>query len=408
MLQPLRLEWRNAEELTENPRNWRRHPPAQEAALRQLLAEVGCAGAALYNERTKRLIDGHLRRRVLRKGEKIPVLVGSWSEEQELKILLALDPIASMAGADKAALDQLLASVHFENSALDPLLQQLSEIPYQNVPAELQDPPDYLDRADELQMKWKTAARQLWQAGPHRLVSGDSTDPRTIAFLWRGVAQRFRMIWSDPPWGVAYGEKTRWMARHGAQRERTPIKNDALKPTQIRKLFADALQTSAIHAEPGASIYAAVPSGSLLPHFIAALEDGGFSFKDTLIWVKNAMVLGRSDYHHRHEAVLYGWRDGAAHYFAPDRKQDTIFEIDRPPASPEHPTTKPVELVARMIRNSSKNGDLIFDPFCGGGTTVIAGAQLGRVVFSVELDPRYLAVELERLTAIGLEPKLAE
>ena len=134
MLQPLRLEWLDAKDFQDNPHNWRRHPPAQEAALRQLLAEVGWAGAALYNERTKRLIDGHLRKRVLRKGQKIPVLVGNWTAEQELKILLALDPIASMASGDKVALDQLLASVQFENSALDPLLQQLGEIPYRHHP----------------------------------------------------------------------------------------------------------------------------------------------------------------------------------------------------------------------------------------------------------------------------------
>jgi hypothetical protein len=111
----LRLEWWNPKDLTENPRNWRRHPPAQAAALRQMLAEVGWAGAALYNQRTKRLIDGHLRKRLLSKGEKIPVRVGNWTEDQELKILLALDPIASMASADQAALDELLHSVQFEN-----------------------------------------------------------------------------------------------------------------------------------------------------------------------------------------------------------------------------------------------------------------------------------------------------
>jgi DNA modification methylase len=408
MLQPLRLEWWNAKDLQDNPHNWRRHPPAQEAALRQLLAEVGWAGAALYNERTKRLIDGHLRKRVLRKGQKIPVLVGNWTQEQELKILLALDPIASMASADKVALDQLLASVQFENSALDPLLQQLGEIPYQTVPAELQEPADQLEHADELQKKWKTALGQLWQAKPHRLICGDSTDSAVLGQLWQGVDRRFQMIWTDPPWSVGYGEKTRWMERRGAQRRRTPIKNDSLKPNEIRKLFGDALRTATRHAASGASIYAAVPSGSLLPFFIGALEGGGFSFMDTLIWVKNVMVLGRGDYHHRHEAVLYGWRQDAAHYFCPDRKQDSVFEIDRPPASPFHPTTKPIELVARMIRNSSRTGDLVFDPFCGSGTTVLAGAQLGRVVLSVELDPRYLAVELERLSAIGLKPMQIE
>jgi DNA modification methylase len=229
-----------------------------------------------------------------------------------------------------------------------------------------------------------------------------------LALLWHGVQRRFRMIWTDPPWGVAYGEKTRWMERHGAQKRRAPIENDSLKPNEIRKLFGSALRTAMNHAEPGAAIYAAAPSGSLLPFFIGALEDGGFSFKDTLIWVKNVMVLGRGDYHHRHEAVLYGWRENAAHFFTSDRSQDSIFDIDRPPASRFHPTTKPLELVARMIRNSSRKGDLVFDPFCGSGTTILAGAQLGRVVFSVELDPRYLAVELERLSAIGLTARLIE
>lgn len=134
MPQPLRLEWWDAKDLQENPRDWRRHPPAQEAELRQLLAEVGWAGAALYNERTGRLIDGHLRKRVLRNSQQIPVLVRKWSEEQELKSLLALDPIASMANADKVALDQLLASVQFENSPLDPPLQQLSGHPLSEYP----------------------------------------------------------------------------------------------------------------------------------------------------------------------------------------------------------------------------------------------------------------------------------
>jgi DNA modification methylase len=198
------------------------------------------------------------------------------------------------------------------------------------------------------------------------------------------------------------------LERHGGQKKRAPIENDSLKPNEIRKLFGSALLTATRYVEPSAAIYAAAPSGSLLPYFIEALEDDGFSFKDTLIWVKNVMVLGRSDYHHRHEAVLYGWRQGAAHFFTWDRSQDSIFEIDRLQASRFHPTTKPLELVARMIRNSSRKGDLVFDPFCGSGTTILAGAQLGRVVFSVELDPQYLAVELERLSAIGLTARLIE
>jgi DNA modification methylase len=166
------------------------------------------------------------------------------------------------------------------------------------------------------------------------------------------------------------------------------------------------LRAATKHAEPGASIYATVASGSLLPFFIAGLEDGGFTFKHSLVWVNNSMVLGRGDYNYRHETILFGWIENGAHYFVPDRTQASVFEIDRPHASPFHPTCKPIELVARMIMNSSRKGDLVYDPFLGSGTTLLACEQLGRIGFGVELDPGNVAVALERLRALGLKPKL--
>jgi DNA modification methylase len=165
---------------------------------------------------------------------------------------------------------------------------------------------------------------------------------------------------------------------------------------------------STAHAERGAALYATVPSGTLLPHFIASIGDVGFTFKNSLVWVKNSMVLGRSDYHYCHETVLYAWIENGRHYFISDRTQDSVFEINRPAASPFHPTTKPIQLVARMLTNSSRKGDLIFDPFCGSGTTMLAAVQLGRKCFAVELDPRYVAVALERLSSLGLKAKLLE
>ena len=113
-----------------------------------------------------------------------------------------------------------------------------------------------------------------------------------------------------------------------------------------------------------------------------------------------------ADYHHRHEPVLYGWLPGAAHYFADDRTQDDVFEVDKPHVSDLHPTTKPVELIARMIANSSRLGELVFDPFVGAGSTILAAHQLGRIGYGVEINPGYVAVALERLAALGLEPKL--
>jgi hypothetical protein len=143
----LRLEWHNREELEDNPKNWRQHPSAQLLALRDIIAEVGWAGALLYNERTGRLIDGHARKKVAKKGEKVPVLVGSWTEEEERKILLTLDPIGSMAAADRTALDELIASVRFESPALGAVLEQLAgDTAWQSIgPPELKEPADNLE-----------------------------------------------------------------------------------------------------------------------------------------------------------------------------------------------------------------------------------------------------------------------
>lgn len=116
--------------------------------------------------------------------------------------------------------------------------------------------------------------------------------------------------------------------------------------------------------------------------------------------------MGRADYHYRHEYILYGWRDNGRHYFVKDRTQDSVFEIDRPTASELHPTTKPVELIARMVANSSRSGELVYDPFRGSGSTILAAHQLRRIAYACEIDPGYVAVALERLAALGLVPKL--
>jgi DNA modification methylase len=120
------------------------------------------------------------------------------------------------------------------------------------------------------------------------------------------------------------------------------------------------------------------------------------------------LVLGRSDYHYRHESILYGWREDGPHYFTEDRTQDSVFEVDRPVASPFHSTTKPVALIARMITNSSRPGELVYDPFVGSGSTLLAAHQLGRICYGVEISPDFVAVTLERLSALGLKPELVK
>jgi len=132
---------------------------------------------------------------------------------------------------------------------------------------------------------------------------------------------------------------------------------------------------------------------------MAAFSASGFTLKHVLVWVKDQFVFGRCDYHYRHESILYGWKEDAAHYFVPDRTQDSVFEFPRPKRSQDHPTMKPVELVARMVENSSRPGELVLDPFGGSGTTLIACAGLGRLAALMEIDPAYCDVIRLRWTA---------
>ena len=177
-LPPLRLEWRSPTELAEHPRNWRTHPDTQRAALADIIADMGWAGACLYNERTQRLIDGHLRKSIgTAQGiDKIPVLVGNWSEEQELRILTTLDPIGALAQADSAKLETLLREVSTGSGALEQLLADLA-VDAGIGPAPVSaatDPGPQIDRAAELQDKWQTAPGQLW------LIPSKSAPPRKV------------------------------------------------------------------------------------------------------------------------------------------------------------------------------------------------------------------------------------
>jgi DNA modification methylase len=136
------------------------------------------------------------------------------------------------------------------------------------------------------------------------------------------------------------------------------------------------------------------------------MQAAGFEFKHQLVWIKNQFVISMANYHHRFEPILYGWLPTGAHYFVADRTRDDVFEVDKPRVSELHPTTKPVELIARMIANSSRPGDAVYDPFAGSGSSLLAAHQLGRVGFGVEIDPGYTAVILERFVDLGLKPEL--
>jgi len=403
------LRWVRARDLRPNPKNWRRHPKAQADALRGLLAEIGYADALLVRELADgslMLIDGHLRAEIT-PDMVVPVLVLDLTDDEADKVLLTLDPLAGMAQADSERIKELLATVRTDSEAVGALLEIIANqaAPGASQQGLLSDPEPQIDQAAELQKKYSTAHGQIWQIGSARLACGDSTDAALVARVFQDF--KARMVWTDPPYGVSYASKNEYLNRGDrGTRIQKPIENDDLSPIQVRELFRQALSQALERAVPGAVCYASVPSGPLLPMFIAGYKDSGFSFKHQLIWLKQQFVIGMSDYHYRYESILYGWRADGAHYFVDDRSQSNVFEVDKPHVSDLHPVTKPTELIGRMIANSSRPGEIVYDPFCGSGSTLVAAHQLRRIGYGVEIDLGYAAVTLERLSQLGLKPEL--
>jgi DNA modification methylase len=255
------------------------------------------------------------------------------------------------------------------------------------VPDSAQEPAAGLtdpDAAPEVPDEPITKPGDLWLLGRHRLLCGDSTDAGAWDKLLAG--RQIGMVWTDPPYGVSYVGKTK---------DALTIDNDDLDESALEELLRGSLSLAWAHCRAGAAWCVAAPPGPLHQTFGAVLKDLAV-WRQTLIWRKDVLVLGRSDYHYQHEPIFYGWKEGAAHTWNGDRKQTTLLEFDRPKRSADHPTMKPVELVEYCISNSSNPDDLIADPFGGSGTTLLAAERLGRASALIELDPRYCDVIVRR------------
>lgn len=364
--------------LVPNALNFRSHPARQLQALRGSLDSIGWVQQIIVNLRSGSLVDGHarLKEALARDEPTVPILYIDVSPAEEAQLVATLDPIAALAGQNDEILRTLLDQFTVEDAGLLALIDSL-------VPTEpkagLTDPDDVPPLSEDSGI----ALGDVFELGDHRLMCGDSTTAEDVAKLMAGdIAD---VIWTDPPYGLAYFGKTK---------AALTILNDALTSEQTRTLVATALTLAPLR--PGGAFYVASPSGDLELFFRLALEDANLPLRQVICWAKDRFVMGRQDYQWRHESILYGWRDGAAHYFVDDRTQDTVWEIARPAQSREHPTMKPVELVARALRNSSLPRQLVSDPFCGSGTTVIAAEQTGRRCRAMELDPRYVAVAVRR------------
>lgn len=230
----------------------------------------------------------------------------------------------------------------------------------------------------------RTHLGDIYQLGDHRLMCGDSTKPEDVQTLMNGASAD--LLLTDPPYNVDYEGKTS---------DKLKIENDKQSDADFRAFLQAALSCAKDVMKPGAAFYI-WHADSEGYNFRGACVDAGLTVHQCLIWKKNGMVLGRQDYQWQHEPCLYGWKDGAAHKWYSDRKQTTILEFDKPLKSEEHPTMKPVPLFAYLMQNSTQAGELTVDLFAGSGTAIIAGEQLKRKVYAMELDPKYCDVIIER------------
>lgn len=224
----------------------------------------------------------------------------------------------------------------------------------------------------------------LIELGKHRVLCGDSTSEGALSALI--IDKSLSLMVTDPPYGVTYVGKTN---------NALTIENDDLDDEALDTLWRAVLDLWVSKLQEGGSVYVAAPPGPRHLVFANALKDAGI-YRQQLIWAKNTMVLGHSNYHYKHEPIFYGWKPGAKCKFTDDRTKTSLLEYDKPSANREHPTMKPIELWAELIRNSSSKADIVCDPFLGSGTTVIAADQLNRVCYGMEIEPKYCQVIIER------------
>jgi len=251
------------------------------------------------------------------------------------------------------------------------------------------------DEAPEVPPTPRSVVGDVWLLGKHRVMCGDSTSIDAVETLMAGG--KADCVWTDPPYGVKQSTDflREWDGGKKRPREAHGIVNDDLDDNELTDFLRASLGAAFAACKDGAAWYVAAPPGPLFHCFGTVLKDLDV-WRHTLAWVKSAFVLGRSDYHYQHEAIFYGWKPGAAHKWASDRKQSSTLNFDKPARNGVHPTMKPVELVEYCIGNSSARGDVALDPFGGSGSTLIACEKTGRIARMMELDPRYVDVIVKR------------
>jgi site-specific DNA-methyltransferase (adenine-specific) len=380
-----KLVWRNVADLIPYARNSRTHSDEQVAQIAASIKEFGWTNPVL-TDGDNGLIAGHGRLMAARKlGHKeVPTIeLTGLSEAQKKAYIIADNRLALNAGWDnemlKLEFDQL-TELGFDVELTGFNLDEIEALAPIELNAGLTDE----DEAPPLPPEPKTKPGDIYKLGKHRLMCGDSTSIDHLERLCGG--QAVDMWLTDPPYNVAYEGKTK---------DSLTIQNDSMGDDQFRQFLRDAYVAADAVMKAGAVFYI-WHADSEGYNFRGAAQDAGWKVRQCLIWKKSSMVMGRQDYHWKHEPCLYGWKEGAGHLWATDRKQTTILEFEKPSRNGEHPTMKPVALFEYQLLNNTKGGDIVLDSFGGSGTTMIAAEKNGRVGYLMELDPKYCDVIVKR------------
>lgn len=425
------VKWRNRivgheevapDQLLAHPENFRRHSKAQQEAMAAVFEDVGWVQNIIVNKRSGRVIDGHMRvEMAMREGiPVVPVVYVDLTDEEERKALATIDPMGALATMDKDQTRDLLVGLDMDDDRLDTLMGQLAKASggagwskeddaLEGMGDEEGDEDGGDGEEEELIAPRRTEVGDVWKLGRHRLVVGDSTDPDVIR---RGMesagAKHVDMVWTDPPYGVAIGDKNKYLDsidRGSSNRITENLMNDAVGAEELEPMLRDAFDAAYAVCRPGAVWHVYAPTGPLFLIFGAELVRLGI-WRQTIQWVKNNATFSPMgvDYHWQSEPFFHGWKPGAKHAYYGDRTQTNVWEMDRPRASGDHPTMKPVGLAERSILNHTKYKDVVLDMFVGSGTTIRAAERLDRTCIAVELDPKYADVSIMRWEEMtGLE-----
>ena len=386
-----------ASELLANPKNWRIHPEAQRAALRGVLEEIGFADAMIARETPDglELIDGHLRRDVMGDQE-VPVLVVDVTAQEAEKMLLTFDPLSMMAHADTDQLLSLLADNPFESQAVRDMLEALANGEQDVMPdltEPVEDPGPEIDRAEELREKWQTERGQVWEVGRHRLMCGDGTQSGDVKILQNG--NRVRLLVADPPYCSGGFEEAGKKSGSVGTRGTELIHNDQLSTRGYQALI------KAVLSEAEASLVYLFTDWRMWVNLFDCVESSGLGVRAMIVWDKGTPGMGRG-WRRQHELILCGAAETAP--FDPQQAVGNVIQSKRT-GNKLHATEKPVDVIDTILTVSDIHQE-VYDPFLGSGTTMVAAEQLGRICYGMEIEPKYVAVTLERMAGMGLDPKL--